>query len=93
MDQAIRVTEALIKFITDHNGHVDDDLQACLLELKAGSRENALDFARKVKPHGMGGISDWWPKTINKLETGEYNEIMLLALVNYWCQVIHAMNK
>jgi hypothetical protein len=41
-----------------------------------------------VKPHGMGGITDWFPRPINEQETPEQNEHVLRALVNEWCRVI-----
>lgn len=82
MKYALRVTDALIKFIEDHQGSIDDDLIQCRISLNNGEKDSAIRFARKVKPHGMGGITDWWPTTIHENETSDQNEIILLALVN-----------
>ena len=81
-------TKALLKFIRDHQGHIDQDLSACLIELENGDGEKAIQHARMVKPHGMGGITDWFPKPISEYETSEQNEHVLRALVNEWCRVI-----
>src|SRR5690606_5924407 len=81
-------TRALIKFIEDHDGSVDKDLLACLKELESGNIQAAIGHAKMVKPHGMGGITDWFPPTLSKGESEEYNEQVLRSLVNEWCRVI-----
>jgi len=81
-------TRALVKFIQDHNGSLDGDLLACLKELENENVQAAIRHAKMVKPHGMGGITDWFPPPLSKLESEEYNEQVLRALVNEWCRVI-----
>ena len=92
MQHARNATEALIKFIVDHNGSVDSDLRACLYELNAGNKLAAVEAAKRVKPHGMGGITDWWPQPIHEGESSKYNELILLALVNYWCAAMQSLS-
>ena len=84
----LSTTRALLKFIRDHNGNVDQDLLACLGELEGENIGAAIRHARSVKPHGMGGITDWFPAPINEQETPEYLEQVLRALTNEWCRVI-----
>ena len=84
----LSTTKALIKFVRDHNGHIDQDLAACLSEFEGGNVEKAIEHARLVRPHGMGGITDWFPRPISENETPEQNECLLRALVNEWCRVI-----
>ena len=84
----ISTTKALLKFIQDHSGHVDADLSECLRLLESDKTQDAISHARRVKPHGMGGVTDWFPQEINQTETVEYNGQVLRALVNEWCRVI-----
>ena len=81
-------TRALVKFIRDHKGDVDRDLAACLDKLESGNTGEAVRHARMVKPHGMGGLTDWVPRLVSDHESVEYNEQVLLALTNEWCRVI-----
>lgn len=81
----LSATRALIKFIEDHHGGVDGDLQACLRALEREDIDSAVQYARLVKPWGMGSLTDWYPPEVQPLETREYNEAVLLALVNHWC--------
>jgi hypothetical protein len=81
-------TRALVKFIIDHGSQPDADLQACLASLEAGDISDALSHAKLVKPHGMGGISDWWPPVTFDNENPEYVATVLEALVNNWCRLI-----
>ena len=81
-------TAALLKFIRDHKGHADRDLCLCFDELQKGKCEQAVKHALSVKPHGMGGITDWFPTPITNVETSDYNEQVLRALTNKWCRVI-----
>src|SRR5437868_8185573 len=41
-----------------------------------------------VKPHGAGGLTDWFPQQIGENESAEYNEQVLLALTNEWCRAV-----
>jgi len=84
----ISTSKALLKFIQDHNGHVDAELSECLRLLEADRTNEAISHARRVKPHGMGGITDWFPQQITRNETTQYNGEVLRALVNEWCRVI-----
>jgi hypothetical protein len=84
----ISASKALLKFIRDHNGHVGVDLSECLRLLEADRTPDAIAHARKVKPHGMGGITDWYPQPIAHTETIEYNGEVLRALVNEWCRAL-----
>ena len=84
----ISASRALLKFILDHGGHVGADLSECLRLLEADRTQDAVSHARMVKPHGMGGVTDWYPPQIAATETVEYNEQVLRALVNEWCRVI-----
>jgi hypothetical protein len=84
----IDTTRALIKFIEDHDGAVDSDLNKCLYALEKKDIEAAVNHAKLIKPHGMGGLTDWYPPKTIEGETREYNEQVLRALVNEWCRVI-----
>ena len=84
----IASTKALVKFIQDHKGIADKDLLACLKELENKNIQAAIQHAKMVKPHGMGGITDWFPQPLNEQETNEYNDEVLRSLVNEWCRVI-----
>ena len=81
-------TEALVKFIRDHDAKPDLNLQACLIALRAGDIENAVSHAQRVKPHGMGGITDWWPPVKFENEENDYVSAVLQALVNEWCRLM-----
>lgn len=93
MEFQLGVTRALIKFIEDHHGHVDKDLRLCLKAMEGGNSEVAATHARMVKPHGMGGITDWFPKPISEKETSDYNEALLRALTNEWCRAISLLSE
>jgi hypothetical protein len=84
----ISSTKALLKFIQDHQGYMDVDLSECLRLLESDRTRDAISHARMVKPHGMGGVTDWFPQPIVQTETVEYNAQVLRALVNEWCRVI-----
>lgn len=81
----IKATKALIKFIQDHDDEPDSDLVECLRSLEANDIDSAVKHAKLVKPHGMGGITDWWPPAKYENETSEYVTTVLFALVNHWC--------
>lgn len=84
----LRATRALIKFIEDHDGNISADLRSCLDALEEANVGVAVHHAKKVKPHGMGGITDWFPAPTRGYETEEYAEQVLFALTNEWCRVI-----
>ena len=84
----LEATRALIKFITEHNGEVDPDLEKCLSALEQSNSKLALEHAMLVKPHGMGGLTDWFPPVTYANETKEYVFTNLKALVNHWCHMI-----
>jgi hypothetical protein len=84
----IDATRALIKFITEHRGDVDADLSKCLNALENGAIERAVEYAKMVKPHGMGGLTDWFPPVVYQNESKEYVATVLHALVNHWCHII-----
>ena len=83
-----RATRALVKFISDHQGQPDADLGFCLAALEAKNIEQAVHHARRVKPTGMGGITDWFPPVICANENEEYVTEVLVALVNHWARLI-----
>ena len=83
--EQLSATKALIKFLDDHQGGVDGDLKACLRALEREDIDTAVRHARLVKPWGMGSLTDWCPKVSESLETREYNEAVLHALVAHWC--------
>ena len=82
LELQLRATRGLLKFLEDHNGPVDADLRACLRELEKADVKAAVHHARMIKPHGMGGITDWFPRPIGEFETEEYAGQILLALTN-----------
>lgn len=82
------MTEALVKFICDHDAKPDFNLQECLHALKSGNIETAVFHARQVKPHGMGGLTDWWPPVKYENEDESYVSSVLQALVNDWCRLM-----
>ena len=60
----------------------------CLLSLEQKNIGEAVDHARRVKPHGMGGLTDWWPPVMFQNEDAEYTTEVLHALVNNWCRLM-----
>ena len=86
--EQLSITRALVKFIRDHGGTVDADLLACLGALERDDIDSAVRHARGVKPHGMGGVTDWWPTAIHESETPAYNAQVLRALTNEWCRMM-----
>ena len=86
-----RAAAALVKFIRDHAGQPDPDLVACLVALERGDSAEALRKAAQVKPHGMGGLTDWWPPAKFPNEDEQYVSSVLQALVNEWCRLMNAL--
>jgi hypothetical protein len=84
----IRVTRALIKFIRDHHGEPVADLVFCLSALEGKNIEQAVHHARRVKPVGMGSLTDWYPPVMFKNEDEEYVSEVLVALVRHWAHLI-----
>jgi hypothetical protein len=84
----IEATRALIKFITEHHGALDEDLNKCLLALESGETERAVEYAKLIKPYGMGSLTDWFPPVVYENETKEYVATVLNALVRHWCHMI-----
>jgi hypothetical protein len=84
----LEATRALIKFITEHNGEIDGDLNKCLLALESGDTLRAVEAAKLVKPFGMGSLTDWFPPVVYENETKEYVATVLNALVRHWCHMI-----
>jgi hypothetical protein len=83
-----RAARALVKFISDHQGQLDADLGFCLAALEAKNMEQAVHHARRVKPAGMGGITDWFPPVMFANENEEYVTEVLVALVNHWARLM-----
>ena len=81
-------TETLVKFIRDHDAEPDRELLACLNALKGGNIDVAVGHAKCVKPHGMGGLTDWWPPVKFANEEAGYVSAVLRALVNEWCRLL-----
>lgn len=84
----LSATKALVKFLVDHKGGVECDLQACLEALEHNDSDLAVRHARLVKPWGMGSLTDWCPPDVWPHETREYNSVVLKALVNEWCSLM-----
>jgi|SRR5471030_969063 len=86
--EQILATEALLKFICDHDAMPDLNLQKCLDALRVADIDSAVSHAQLVKPHGMGGITDWWPPVKYDNEDERYVSSVLQALVNEWCRLM-----
>ena len=84
----IRATKALVKFILDHRGSVDEDLEKCLEALEQKNISAAVEHARKVKVSGMGSITDWFPPVVFPHETEEYVWAELEAFAANWVRLI-----
>ena len=84
----LRATRALVKFIRDHNGSVDDDLGSCLNALERKDVAAAAKHARNVKVGGMGSITDWFPPVVFPHETQEYVWAELDALAYNWARLL-----
>jgi hypothetical protein len=84
----LRATRALVKFIHDHKGDVDDDLLNCLKALENKDIATAAKHAQHVKVSGMGSITDWFPPVVFPHETKEYVWAELEALANNWARLI-----
>jgi hypothetical protein len=78
----------LVKFITDHGSQPSRELLACLSSLEKQDISSAVKSAKLVKPHGFGGLTDWWPPAKFENETPEYVATVLVALVNNWCHIM-----
>ena len=81
-------TRSLIKFINEHRGQSDINLEKCLSAIEQEDIEHFVKYAKMVKPHGMGGITDWFPPVVFSNETNEYVTTILHALVNHWCHMV-----
>lgn len=88
MREQLSVTRALLKFIVDHNGIVPDELHACLAALEREDVREAVEYARRIKTDGMGGLTDWFPSVVHEGETREYLYEVLRALAHRWHQII-----
>lgn len=84
----IEATRALLKFIAEHNGGTHSDLENCLTALESDDIALAVAHAKMVKPHGMGGLTDWFPPVVFPNEDRGYVGTVLHALVNHWCHAI-----
>ena len=60
----------------------------CLAALEAFDLAGAVAHAQRVKPHGMGGLTDWWPPVKFENEDSEYTTEVLYALVNNWSRLM-----
>lgn len=83
-----RATRALIKFIRDHQGEPVADLLQSLAALEGKNVEQAVQHARRVKPAGMGGITDWFPPVMFADEDDEYVTEVLVSLVHHWAHLM-----
>jgi hypothetical protein len=88
IQEQLSATRTLIKFLVDHQGGVQDDLNACLEALEVNDIDSAVRHARRVRPGGMASLTDWYPPVIAPLETQEYNTVVLSALVGHWCHLM-----
>lgn len=88
MPEQTRATRALVKFIYDHDGQPPPELLLCLASLEVSDIAGAVAHAGLVKPHGMGGITDWWPPVKFSSEDPDYVTAVLIALVNEWCRLM-----
>lgn len=82
-----RATRALIKFLRDHDAEPDTELMQCLVALEESNVALAVGYAQRVKLHGMGGLTDWWPPVKFENENSEYTTEVLCALVNHWSRL------
>lgn len=83
-----RATRALVKFIRDHDDQPPPELLLCLACLEASDVAGAVTHAQLVKPHGMGGVTDWWPPAKFPGEDPDYVISVLIGLVNEWCRLM-----
>jgi hypothetical protein len=88
MREQAAAADALVKFIRDHGSEPDPELRACLDALQAKDIDAAVRHALRVKPHGMGGLTDWWPPVKYPNEDENYVHAVLRALVNEWCRLM-----
>ena len=84
----IEATRALLKFLAEHNGGTHPELEMCMAALESDNVALALAHAKAVKPHGMGGLTEWFPPVVFASEDREYVSTVLHALVNHWCHAI-----
>jgi len=80
----IEATRALLKFYRDHEGGEPTVLLECLEGLESGDIDRAVAATLRVKPHGMGGLTDWYPPVTQPNESDDYLEVVLHALVDHW---------
>ena len=89
----LRATRALIKFIKDHKGGIDQDLAACLEALERKKIDAAVEHARRVRVSGMGSVTDWFPPVVFAHETEEYVWSELDALAYNWARLMALSSK
>jgi hypothetical protein len=83
-----RATRSLVKFLRDHDAEPNTDLTQCLAALEPSNATVAVLHAQRVKPHGMGGLTNWWPPVKFENEDPEYTTEVLYALVNNRCRLM-----
>lgn len=88
LQEQTQATRALVKFISDHQGQPVAELGSCLAALEGKNIEQAVYHARRVKPAGMGGITDWFPPVMFANENEEYVTEVLVALANHWARLM-----
>ena len=84
----LRATSQLVTFINDHNGAAPEEILLCLSALESDDIDKAVKYAKKVKPFGMGSLTDWVPDIVSEKETDSGVEAELDRLVRSWCDLM-----
>lgn len=91
----IRATEALLKFLRDHQHgpswikHLEEVLAALRARDIATIKQKVELFSRA----GMGSYYDWFPPALPPYETNEYAETVWWALHEHWRESLKSVVK
>lgn len=83
--QQIAATDALINFLEQHDCFVPEDLRKSREAFAASDVELGCQYASRVRPHGMGGLTDGYPRPKSEHENENYCRVVNEALVRNWC--------
>lgn len=84
VNEQFAATDALIRFLEEHDCHVPDALRASRDAFAKGDTETACRFAFAVRPFGMGSLTDGYPKA-KQGEDQSYCRVVFESLVRNWC--------
>lgn len=86
LQEELEATSALVDFFNHYDCPVPNELSFCLAALQNKDAKSAARYAKKVRPFGMGSLTDWSPGSEGEDRIRLNRD--LESVVRNWCQAM-----